>query len=176
MYNLKKLRRTQSNTLCFDGMHCCWITYKMLWASCKHAHNSCSCCSNVFSWIFQDICLHVLSEGTFFWCNHFLYLSIRKKKILGHTEMEMRQAFFMQNCCVLCHCVSAPQLWRNWGVCSVFPHWDECVWVEGKSLAVGNVGLSSSSLPVGQEDRDGFHFSRALIRPIALATTLHSHW
>lgn len=47
------------------------------------------------------------------------------------------------------------QLWRNWGAWSVFPYWDECVWVEGKSLADGSVELSSSSLPVGQEDRDG---------------------
>lgn len=128
---------------------------KVLRTSCKHVHNSCSCCSNVFSWIFHDICLYVLSEGFIFWCNHFLYFSIRKK-VPGHTEMGMMRAFLMQSCYILCHCVSAPRLWRNWGVCSVFPHWDECVWVEGKSLAVGSVGLSSSSLSVGQEDRDGF--------------------
>lgn len=37
----------------------------------------------------------------------------------------------------------------------MFASWDEYVWAEGKMLADVTVGLSSSSLPVGQEDRDG---------------------
>lgn len=57
------------------------------------------------------------------------------------------------------------------GVWSVCPHYDECVVVVGKTPADVSAGLGSSSVPVGREDRDG-----ALIRPIAPAATLHSHW
>lgn len=75
MYMLKNLRKAQAITLMFECMPRCWITLtidtewsKMLWAACKHAHNSYSCSGNVFSWIFLDIqyvsWLHVLSEGT----------------------------------------------------------------------------------------------------------------
>lgn len=166
-------------TLIFDGPSWCWnrLTIdsewgKMLQASCKVTHNSCSCSSNVLSWIFLDICFmtacslwrdfhrrntnlkHSYSSST--WYSALLLLSIKRKEILGQTEMEMRHHFsFLQNFCILCHCVRAPLLGRKGGVWSVFPHWDECVWVEGKTLADVSVGLSSSSLPVGQKDRDG---------------------
>lgn len=53
------------------------------------------------------------------------------------------------------HCVRAPRLWWNWGVESAFPQWDECVWVEVKSLADGSVELSSSRLSVGRRTGTG---------------------
>ncbi len=158
MCTLKSLGKVCSVTLIFDGLHWCWIRLtidtewsNMLRASCKHTHDPCSCNSNIFSVICVSW-LHVL------WVTFFLLITAqlnkRRKEILGQTEMEMRQAFFMQNCYILCHCVRAPLLWGNWGVWSAFPHWDECVWVKEKTLAGVSVGLSSSSLPVGQEDRD----------------------
>lgn len=112
-----------------------------------------------FSWIFLDIPCTTFHGCMFTQWGPFSGVTtlcpLRRKERPWHTEMKTRQAFLMQNCCNLCHCVRAPRLWRNWGVSSVFPHCDECVWVEGKSLADGSGGLSSSSLPVGQEDRDG---------------------
>lgn len=53
-------------TLIFDSLCWCWnrLTIdsewsKMLQATCRVAHNSCSCSSNVLSWIFLDICFMI---------------------------------------------------------------------------------------------------------------------
>lgn len=115
MYKLLNIRNI---TLIFDGPCSCWnrLTIdsewsKMLQAACKVAHNSCSCSSNVLSWIFLDICFmtacslwrdfhrrntilkHSYNSST--WYSALLLLSIKRKEILGQTEMEMRQAFFL---------------------------------------------------------------------------------
>jgi len=79
--------------------------------------------------------------------------SISREETRSHRAEETRQAPYLRRTAV--SCVRAPLLRRNWGVWSVPPHWDEYVWVEGKTRVDVSAGLSSSSFPVGQEDSDG---------------------
>lgn len=142
---------------------------KTLWAVFKNTQRPHPCSDNPPApWIdllVQSQEQHVLVRGTLCWCNLFffffliilplLFWSTRQKEI----QRPKRILFFSPSNAELLHgtrhCVRAPRLWRNWGVESASPQWDECVWVWVKSLADGSVELSSSRLSVGRRTGTG---------------------
>lgn len=138
------------------------------WAVSERAHRPRPCSDNPPPWIFPHVQLqerHVLVRGTLCWWNLFFvfcFFSTRRKEIQRpRLNLKMRLFFFLSLPSNVelwhgaRHCVRAPRLWWNWGVESAFPQWDECVWVEVKSLADGSVELSSSRLSVGQRTGTG---------------------
>lgn len=159
------------------------------WAVSERAHRPRPCSDNTPPLIFPHVQSqerHVLVRGTLCWWNLFFFVFLARdgRKFSGLDWIWKWEFFFffflpfppMRSCGMALATVSGLPGYDGTGASRVLsPQWDECVWVEVKSLAAAawNWAPAGSQWDGGQ---GRVSFSRALIRPIAPATTLHSHW